>query len=159
MTAPAYIVARVQVSDWDRYRQYMAHTPRVIAQFGGRFLVRGGEAAVLEGPDDGLRTVILGFPSLEQAKAFYASPEYGAVKALRDGAGTGTFTAVEGYDPAAWAEALAASRALDPPPMAPSTPSGSRSPSGGRETRLSPPSGGSTAEGREGGPAGAIPDG
>ncbi len=151
MTAPAYIVARVEVSDWDRYRQYMAHTPRVIAQFGGRFLVRGGEAVILEGPDDGLRTVILEFPSLEQAKAFYASPEYGAVKALREGAGTGSFTAVEGYDPAAWAEALAASQALDPPPMAPSP--------GGEEARLSSSNGGSTAEGQEGGAGGAISNG
>jgi uncharacterized protein (DUF1330 family) len=115
MKPPAYIVARIRVTDWDRYREYVKHTPRVIAQFGGRFIVRGGEAVVLEGPDDGLRTVVIEFPSLDHAKAFYASPEYSAVKALREGAGTGTFTAVEGYDPAAWAEALAASQALDPP--------------------------------------------
>jgi uncharacterized protein (DUF1330 family) len=112
---PAYIVARIQVTDWERYGEYVKHTPRVIAQFGGRFIVRGGEMAVLEGPDDGLRTVVIEFPSLQQAKAFYASPEYRAVKALRAGAGTGTFTAVEGYDPAAWAKAVAASDALDPP--------------------------------------------
>jgi uncharacterized protein (DUF1330 family) len=113
---PAYIVARVQVSDWDRYREYMKHTPRVIAQYGGRFIVRGGETAILDGPDDGLRIVIIEFPSFDQAKAFYASPEYGPVKALREGAGTGTFLAVEGYDPAAWAESLAASQAVAPPP-------------------------------------------
>ena len=111
-----YIVARIQVSDWSRYGEYVKHTPRVIAQFGGRFIVRGGEMVVLEGPDDGLRTVIIEFPSLDQARAFYASPEYAAVKALREGAGTGTFVAVEGYDPAAWAEVVAASNALDPPP-------------------------------------------
>lgn len=112
----AYIVARIQVSDWSRYGEYVKHTPRVISQFGGRFIVRGGEAAVLEGPDDGLRIVIIEFPSLDQAKAFYASPGYVAVKALREGAGTGTFVAVDGYDPAAWAEVVAASNALDPPP-------------------------------------------
>jgi uncharacterized protein (DUF1330 family) len=111
----AYIVARIQVTDWDRYGEYVKHTPRVIAQFGGRFIVRGGEMAVLEGPDDGLRNVIIEFPSLDQAKAFYASPEYAAVKALREGAGTGTFVAVDGYDPAAWAAVVAASQALEPP--------------------------------------------
>jgi uncharacterized protein (DUF1330 family) len=115
-SAPAYIVARVQVTDWGRYGEYVKHTPRVIAQFGGRFIVRGGEATVLEGPDDGLRTVIIAFPSLEQARAFYASPEYRAVKALRDGAGSGTFVAIEGYDTDAWAQSLAASQALAPPP-------------------------------------------
>ncbi|MDB5478978.1 MAG: hypothetical protein JWO83_31 [Caulobacteraceae bacterium] len=113
---PAYLIARVQVNDWDRYREYMKHSPRVIAQFGGRFIVRGGETAVLEGEDDGRRTIIVEFPSLEQAKAFYASPEYAAVRSLREGAGTGTFTAIEGYDPAAWAEVVTASNALDPPP-------------------------------------------
>jgi uncharacterized protein (DUF1330 family) len=117
--APAYIVARIQVTDWGRYGEYVKHTPRVIAQFGGRFVVRGAAATVLEGPDDGLRTVIIEFPSLEKAKAFYASAEYQAVKGLRDGAGSGTFVAIEGYDPSAWAQSLAASQALDPP--APST--------------------------------------
>ena len=121
---PAYIVARIQVSDWRRYGEYVKHTPRVIAQFGGRFIVRGGAATVLEGADDGLRTVIIEFPSLDQAKAFYASPEYAAVKALRQGAGTGIFIAVEGYDQAAWAEVAAASQALDPPPPAPPLPEG-----------------------------------
>jgi uncharacterized protein (DUF1330 family) len=112
----AYILARVEVSDWDRYREYMSHTPRVIAAFGGRFIVRGGEATVLEGEDDGRRMVIIAFPSLDQAKAFYASPEYAAVKALREGAGTGTFIAVDGYDGAGWADVVAASQALEPPP-------------------------------------------
>lgn len=111
----AYILARVEVGDWDRYRQYMSHTPRVIAAFGGRFIVRGGEATVLEGEDDGRRTVIIEFPSLEQAKAFFASPEYASVKALREGAGTGAFIAIDGYDPAEWPDVVAASEALEPP--------------------------------------------
>lgn len=111
----AYIIARVEVRDWDRYRDYMKHTPRVIARFGGRFIVRGAEIHTLEGPPETRRMVVIEFPSLEQAKAFYASDEYGAVKALREGAGEGQFLAVDGFDPAAWAEMLAASQALDPP--------------------------------------------
>ena len=117
MTPPGYILARIQVTDWNRYGEYVKHTPRVIAQFGGRFIVRGGDTTVLEGADDGVRFVIIEFPSLDLAKAFYASPEYAAVKALRDGAGTGTFVAVEGYGLAAWAAALAASEALPAPPL------------------------------------------
>jgi uncharacterized protein (DUF1330 family) len=112
---PAYIVARIQITDRERYSEYVKHTPRVIARFGGRFIVRGGEMLTLEGPDDPLRLVIIEFPSLEQAKAFYSSPDYVAVKALREGAGTGTFVAVDGYDPATWEETLAASNALIPP--------------------------------------------
>ena len=111
----AYIIARVEVRDWDRYRDYMKHTPRVIARFGGQFIVRGAEIHTFEGPPETRRIVVIEFPSLEQAKAFYASDEYGAVKALREGAGEGQFMAMDGFDPAAWAEMLAASQALDPP--------------------------------------------
>lgn len=113
---PAYIVAQVEVRDPARYGEYMKHTPRVIAQYGGRFIVRGGEMATLEGPDGPGRMVIIEFPSLEQAKAFYASPEYAPVKALRAGAGVGRFVVVEGYDPAAWSAVLAASQAIPLPP-------------------------------------------
>lgn len=112
----AYIVAQVRVTDWDRYRQYMAHTPRVIARHGGRFIVRGGATEMLEGPTGEGRLVILEFPDMARARAFYDSPEYAAVKALREGAGEATFTLVDGYPEAAWTEALAASRLLEPPP-------------------------------------------
>ncbi len=59
--------------------------------------------------------VVIEFPSLERAKAFYASEDYAAVKALREGAGEGQFLAVDGFHPAAWAEMLAASQAPEPP--------------------------------------------
>ena len=111
----AYIIARVEVRDWDRYRDYMKHTPRVVARYGGRFIVRGAEIHTLEGPPETRRVVVIEFPSLEQARAFYASEEYGAVKPLREGAGEGQFMAVDGFDPAVWAEMLAASQALDLP--------------------------------------------
>ena len=112
----AYILARVEVRDWDRYGDYVRQTPRVIATFGGRFLIRGGDAVALEGPPETLRIVLIEFPSLDHAKAFYASPDYQRVKALRDGAGTGTFTAIDGFPPEAWAAAQEASEALPPLP-------------------------------------------
>ena len=49
---PAYIIARVDVTDWDRYREYTKATPAAIAHFGGRFIVRGGEMLTLEGPEE-----------------------------------------------------------------------------------------------------------
>jgi len=94
---PAYIVARVQVTDWERYRQYTQATPGAIDKFGGRFIVRGGETISLEGPPETARLVIIEFPSVEHAKAFYASEEYSQAKKLREGAATGQFLAVEGY--------------------------------------------------------------
>lgn len=92
----AYIIARVEVTDWGRYREYTKATPEVIVRFGGKFIVRGGEIIPLEGDPETRRLVIIEFPNLAKAKAFYHSPEYARVKALRAGAAVGQFLAVEG---------------------------------------------------------------
>jgi uncharacterized protein (DUF1330 family) len=94
---PAYMIARVQVNDWARYRQYTQATPAAIEKFGGRFIVRGGETITLEGPLETGRLVVIEFPSVDQAKAFYNSEEYARAKKLREGAATGQFLVVEGY--------------------------------------------------------------
>jgi uncharacterized protein (DUF1330 family) len=96
---PAYLIARVEVTDWKRYREYTQATPDAIKRFGGRFIVRGGEMATLEGPEETRRLVVIEFPSLDQAKAFYRSPEYTEAKKLREGAASGQFLAVEGWAP------------------------------------------------------------
>lgn len=93
---PAYIIARVQVADWERYREYTKLTPGAIERFGGRFIVRGGQTLTLEGPPETGRVVVIEFPSFEQAKAFYQSEEYGRAKKFREGAATGQFILVEG---------------------------------------------------------------
>ena len=84
------------MTDWEHYREYMKATPAVIERFGGRFVVRGGETITLEGPQETGRVVIIEFPSLDQAKAFYHSEEYSRAKKLREGAATGQFLAIEG---------------------------------------------------------------
>ena len=94
---PAYIIARVEVTDWSRYREYIRATPAVIEQFGGKFIVRGGDTVTLEGPEDTRRIVIIEFPSLERAKAFWHSREYSEVRKLREGAAAGQFMAIDGY--------------------------------------------------------------
>lgn len=72
----AYIIAHVNVEDWDAYREHMQHTPRVVAKFSGRFIARGGEMVTLEGPEETLRIVLVEFRSRAQPKAFYASDDY-----------------------------------------------------------------------------------
>ncbi len=93
----AYLIARIEVTDWSRYQEYTRRTPEVIARYGGRFIVRGGKVLSLEGPPENGRIVVLEFPSLEQAQKFYGSPDYAEVKAFRAGAATGQFIAVEGF--------------------------------------------------------------
>ena len=96
---PAYLIARVDVTDWNQYREYTKATPAAIERFGGKFIVRGGELVTLEGPPETRRVVIIEFPSLERAKAFYHSEEYTRVRKLREGAATGQFFAIDGYAP------------------------------------------------------------
>ena len=93
---PAYLVCRVEVRDMETYAKYAAHSPGIVAQHGGRFLVRGGEIQALEGePFDG-RLVIVEFPNAAAAKAFYNSPEYQAAKAIREPVSSAQFLVAAG---------------------------------------------------------------
>ena len=92
----AYLLIRVAVTDWDRYREYMALTPAALAKYQGRFIARGGESVTLEGQEETRRLALVEFPNLELAKAFYASPEYQAAKAVRAGACEAEFIALDG---------------------------------------------------------------
>ena len=79
----AYIVVQVEVNDPVRYDRYKSLVPSSLEKYGGRFIVRGGKTETLEGDWAPKRFVIVEFPSLEQAKAWWASPEYAEAKALR----------------------------------------------------------------------------
>jgi uncharacterized protein (DUF1330 family) len=79
----AYVIVQVEVKDAVRYEDYKKLVPPTLEKFGGRFLVRGGAVETLEGGWAPKRFVIAEFPSVEQAKAWWASPEYAEAKALR----------------------------------------------------------------------------
>jgi uncharacterized protein (DUF1330 family) len=93
---PAYLIARINVTDPEQYENYKALSPGAIAAHGGRFLARGGETAVLEGEPEDRRVVVIEFPSMEQARIFYDSPEYLEARAAREGAAEGQFLLVDG---------------------------------------------------------------
>jgi uncharacterized protein (DUF1330 family) len=93
------MIARVHVTDRTRYAEYMKITPDIISRFGGRFIARGGEAVTLEGPEETDRVVLIEFPSLAAATAFYHSEEYRQTKKLREGAATAQFFAIDGVAP------------------------------------------------------------
>jgi len=92
----AYIIAKINIANPDQHKEYTRVTPGIIEKFGGRFLARGGETMTLEGPEENLRIALLEFPSLEKAREFYNSKEYGEAKKLRQGAATASFVVVEG---------------------------------------------------------------
>ena len=93
---PAYVIVETDMHDPDRYERYKAASPGSVAAGGGRFVVRGGELAVLEGDWQPARLVVLEFESLEAAKRWYESESYQEVKKLRDGAASLRMVAVEG---------------------------------------------------------------
>ncbi len=92
----AYVIVQIEVTDPETFETYRAQVPPTIERFGGEYLVRGGDQAVLEGDWAFLRTVILKFPSMDQAKAWHASAEYEGPKALRQSASKGNMIVVEG---------------------------------------------------------------
>jgi uncharacterized protein (DUF1330 family) len=92
----AYVIADVDVKDPVRYEDYRKMVLPTISAYGGRFLARGGAVETLEGPWRPTRLVIVEFPSLERAKAWWSSAEYADAKALRQATSHGSLIVVEG---------------------------------------------------------------
>lgn len=80
---PAYIIAELEVTDPAGFEEYRKAVPATIAAYGGRYLARGGALESLEGGWSPKRMVILEFPSMAQAKAWYAGVEYRDLLAVR----------------------------------------------------------------------------
>jgi uncharacterized protein (DUF1330 family) len=80
---PAYVIADVHVKDPERYQHYRTMVPASLEKYGGKFLVRGGKFEKVEGGRDPGRLVVLEFPTVEQARRWYDSPEYRDARALR----------------------------------------------------------------------------
>ena len=91
-----YVVANVSVRDAAAYEGYRSQTAAIIAQYDGRFLVRGGAVEVREGEPGIGRLVILEFPSVEAARTFYDSSEYQAILPIRLDNASSTLVIVEG---------------------------------------------------------------
>ena len=93
---PAYIYGNVHITDTALYETYRRDVPALVAAHGGRYLVRGGDVSVLEGSGVPHRQVVLEFPDMAHLKAFYHSPEYQRLVAIRQRASTGTLFAIDG---------------------------------------------------------------
>ena len=96
MAAYGYVIAQVEVTDPEAYRDYVARAPATIARYGGEYLVRGGAFEVLEGEWNRERTVVLRFPSVEEARRWHSSPEYEGPKALRNRVALTNMVLIEG---------------------------------------------------------------
>lgn len=95
--AKGYWIGRVDVTDPDAYKNYVAANAAAFSKYGARFLVRGGQFEAVEGQARA-RNVVIEFPSYERALACWNSPEYMAAKAERDGHAVAEIIVIEGYD-------------------------------------------------------------
>lgn len=94
----AYLMADVGVHDLEAYRSsgYLEAAMQTAAQFGGRYIVRGGTTDVLEGDWSPRRMVIIEFPSMDQLEAWYSSEEYAPWIEVRQSLTDSKLVAVEG---------------------------------------------------------------
>ena len=92
----AYVVVEIEVTDPEGYEEYKQLSGASVAQYGGRFLVRGGRYETLEGDWAPGRFVLLEFDSVESAKRWWSSPEYERAKQIRWRTATTKMIVVEG---------------------------------------------------------------
>ena len=94
---PAYVIVETDIRDPEQYERYKEASPDAVHGGGGRFVVRGGELAVLEGDWNPSRLVMLEFPDLETAKRWYDSPEYQEIPRDRKAGAEGIVLLAQGF--------------------------------------------------------------
>src|ERR1700747_1672627 len=93
---PAFFVAEIETTNAAGMEPYRAAVPATIAQYGGRYLSRGGAIELIEGGPEQKRIVILEFADAAAVKRWYNSPEYQKILPLRLDHSTGRAFIVEG---------------------------------------------------------------
>ena len=95
----AYAVVLLDVRDRVIYGEYARRATEIEARHGGRPLVVADAEEVVEGDWPSGRVVVLEFPSLEAARAWYSDPEYGELIPMRHRATDSRILFVEGFEP------------------------------------------------------------
>jgi uncharacterized protein (DUF1330 family) len=92
----AYVIADLTITDPQGFEEYRQMVPATIAQYGGKYVVRGGQVQTLEGNWDPKRLVVIEFESAERAKQWWACEEYREAKALRQRTAQTNLIIIEG---------------------------------------------------------------
>ena len=93
----AYAIGRLQMRDPSWMAEYVPKTAALVEKHGGKYLVRGGTMERFEGEGElPSAVVVLEFPSMEQAKAWYNDPDYAPMIKLRQGGSDLDFVLVDG---------------------------------------------------------------
>ena len=92
-----YMILEIEVVDADTYADYVKEAPATVEQYGGRYLVRGGDVTPLTGGWNPQRIVVIEFPSMERFHEWLTSPEYSVIAPLREQSTKSKVIVVEGY--------------------------------------------------------------
>ena len=83
----AYLIVQIRVTEERRWSEYRTAVGPLAERFGGRYIMRGaGNVEVLEGAHDRRGLAVFEFATMEALHTFWNSPEYAALKKLREGA-------------------------------------------------------------------------
>jgi uncharacterized protein (DUF1330 family) len=92
-----YWIARIEVTDPEQYKNYIAANAVAFRTYGARFLVRAGRFENPEGTSRS-RNIVIEFPSYQAALDCWNSVEYQAAIKLRQPVSSGDVVIVEGYE-------------------------------------------------------------
>ena len=92
---PGYVVAEVDVTNPESFKEYAEKTPGTVAAFNGHYIIRGGKSVSVEG-EPPKRFVVIQFESVEKAKAWEDSPAYDAIKPIRHSSAKSRVFIIEG---------------------------------------------------------------
>ena len=101
---PAYVIAEVEkdpikVEDPAAARRYAQEAPKSLIPFNGQYVVRGGAVQTVEGDAPKGYIVVIAFDSMENARGWYYSPAYEAIKRIRQNSTKSRILIVEGVAP------------------------------------------------------------
>lgn len=94
--APAYYIAEFELTDPEGIKPYREQVDATFERYSGRYIVRAPRVSPLEGNPPSHRLIIIEFDSLEQARAWYNSPEYAKIRPFRQRSGHTNAYIVEG---------------------------------------------------------------
>ena len=95
--AKGYWIVRVDITDPEQYKKYIAANAAPFKKWGARFLARAGQYETVEGTSRA-RNAVIEFPSYQAALDCWRSPEYQAAMKLRTPVSTADIVVIEGYD-------------------------------------------------------------
>jgi uncharacterized protein (DUF1330 family) len=92
----AYVIVEIEVLDPVGYEEYKKQAGATVAQYGGKYIVRGGKTEVLEGDWKPKRIVVLEFESMRRAKEWLTCEEYREPRKMRHRTAKTNMILVEG---------------------------------------------------------------